>query len=464
MIGPVSETGKTMLASLQGAMSRGMPVDQAITYVKSMAQQGVAPLVDLYSLLKQFERLKQPPVQTAQGGNLKEQLNNLEAGIVAGQRSMSPLGIPMGRGLGGLNAGRMENPQFAGGGIVVFDEGGQAKSITPEFYTVTTLPKTYEELAREKMRRAQEISTPEGRAAYLRRQDEEDKALGLGQYKESLKLSEERAKRLREQADLSPEELAALDREAYYAELAGTKEPDFLSALGAAQKNRVERKRASRKESAAAREKADLEAIARAEAREALKAGDIAKYKEEKKKAEDLSDTTVKDFVTAQADREKADRAAKNAQELAKIQKGKGTAEYDLVEKLATTPRFLENGEPNPEYGDLAQRLRDIRAGRRGAGSRIDIKFYQDQFKAAEKALRDATTNHSYSGSAETLAALQKAQAEYNRASQAYQTAALGEDFAPPRAATAPTVGATDFSQMSDEELLAEMQRSGIGF
>jgi hypothetical protein len=456
MIGPVSETGKTMLASLQGAMSRGMPVDQAITYVKSMAQQGVAPLVDLYSLLKQFERLKQPPVQTAQGGNLKEQLNSLETGIVAGQRSMSPLGIPMGRGLGGLNAGRMENPQgFNMGGIVAFDEGGQAKSITPELYTV---PKTYEELARKAMREAEEIKSVEGRAAYLKRKEEEDKALGLGQYKESLKLREERAKRLGEKAKLLPEELAALDEEAFWGDVA-TADPrlDLIGAMAASKGKATERKRTRKEKVSAAEEKADLEAIARQEAREALKEGDIAKYNEKIEEAKTISEASVKDYVTAEENIEKAKVAAKNAQKLARIQKGEGTPEYDLVQKLATTPRFLENGEPNPEYGDIAQRLRDIRVGRRGSGSRIDIKFLQDQFRAAEKALRDATTNHSFSGSAETLAALQKAQAEYDRASQAYQAAALGEDFAPPRATTAPVAGATDPSQMSDEELLAAL-------
>lgn len=449
MIGPVSETGKTMLASLQGAMSRGMPVDQAITYVKSMAQQGVAPLVDLYALLKQFERLKQPPAQNVQGGNLRDQLNNLESTVVAGQGAM-------GQGLGGLDAGRMENPQgFNMGGIVAFDEGGQAKGITPELYA---LPKTREELAREAMRKEQEISTPEGRAAYLKRKEEEDKALGLGQFSESLKLREERAKRLGEEAELLPEELAALDEEAFWGDVA-TADPrlDLIGAMAASKGKATERKRTRKEKVSAAKEKAELEKIARQEAREALKAGDIAKYEEKKKEAENLRDTTVKDFVTAQEDRKKAERAAENAQELARIQKGKGTAEYDLVEKLATTPRFLENGEPNPEYGDIAQRLRDIRVGRSGSRSRTDIKFLQDQFRAAEKALRDATTNHNTYGSAETLAALQKAQAEFNRASKAYEAAALGEDFAPPRAATAPVAGATDPSQMSDEELLAAL-------
>jgi len=43
MIGPVSGTGRAMMASLQQAIQKGMPPDQAIQYVKSMATQGVAP-------------------------------------------------------------------------------------------------------------------------------------------------------------------------------------------------------------------------------------------------------------------------------------------------------------------------------------------------------------------------------------------------------------------------------------
>lgn len=114
-MGPVNSTSRAMMASLQQAMTKGMPVDQAIAYVKSMAQQGVAPLVDLYAMLNQFQRLKQPQVQAPQTPpTIKDQVN-----MAAMQRSA------MEQGLGGLNAGSMETPQFAGGGIVAFQEGGE---------------------------------------------------------------------------------------------------------------------------------------------------------------------------------------------------------------------------------------------------------------------------------------------------------------------------------------------------
>lgn len=110
MIGPVSGTGRAMMASLQQQIQKGMPVDQAIAYVKSMAMDNVAPLTDLYSMMMQFERLKQPKKEMPPGGSVREQLGALEQ--------------QMGQGIGGLNAGRMETPQFVGGGIVAFQKGG----------------------------------------------------------------------------------------------------------------------------------------------------------------------------------------------------------------------------------------------------------------------------------------------------------------------------------------------------
>jgi hypothetical protein len=129
MIGPVSGTGRAMMASLQQAMQKGMPPDQAIQYVKSMATQGVAPLTDLYSMMNQFQRLKQQQVQPPQTPpTIRDQLNIMDQqqqmqGI---QRMQAPpsAGQPMDRGLGAIDAGRMEYPQFAGGGIVAFQEGG----------------------------------------------------------------------------------------------------------------------------------------------------------------------------------------------------------------------------------------------------------------------------------------------------------------------------------------------------
>lgn len=114
MIGPVSTTGRTMMASLQQAIQKGMPPDQAIQYVKSMATQGVAPLADLYAMMNQFQRLKQQPVQPPQTPpTIRDQLNMAEQ-----QQAM------MQQGVASLPAPTMEQAQFAGGGIVAFSGGG----------------------------------------------------------------------------------------------------------------------------------------------------------------------------------------------------------------------------------------------------------------------------------------------------------------------------------------------------
>ncbi len=133
MIGPVSGTGRAMMASLQQAIQKGMPPDQAIQYVKGMATQGVAPLTDLYSMLNQFQRLKQQQVKPPQTPpTIKDQLNMLDQqqqmqpqqGNIQQMQAGAPAPQPMDRGLGAIDAGRMEYPQFAGGGIVAFAGGG----------------------------------------------------------------------------------------------------------------------------------------------------------------------------------------------------------------------------------------------------------------------------------------------------------------------------------------------------
>jgi len=139
MIGPVSGTGRAMMASLQQAMAKGMPPDQAIQYVKSMATQGVAPLADLYAMMNQFQRLKQQKAQAPQTPpTIKDQLEAMDRqgvdpsmlqAMPQGQQGQQATQMPQGRpqmeqGLGGLDAGSMERAQFAGGGIVAFAEGG----------------------------------------------------------------------------------------------------------------------------------------------------------------------------------------------------------------------------------------------------------------------------------------------------------------------------------------------------
>lgn len=459
MIGPVSETGKTMLSSLQGAMAKGMPVDQAITYVKSMAQQGVAPLVDLYALLKQFERMKQPPTQAPQGGNLKDQLNNLESSLVGGLGGMPPRAMPPSpemppemQGLASLDAGAMENPQgFNMGGIVAFAEGGQPeapKSITPQLYT---LPKSYEELAQQAMREQMALETAEGRAAFLAKRDAELKEAGLGQYAKSLEMRDELAQETAKRAELLPGEETALNEESFWADVAGSDAGDLVSAMAKSKAKAVERKRASREKVQAAKEKAAEEKVLRQEAREALKQGDMESYKTKLAAANTLRDTKINDYVKAvEGDKDREDAAAR-ARELARIQKDSPLARAQ--EALRTTPMYLENGEPNPTYGEIRRLISDMNAGRGGAGNRSQISYYQNIYRNATTALRKAQEADAVSGTAETRAALQAARAAEAKARRDYEAASLGQDF------EAPTGGVSDPTQMSDEELLAALNQ-----
>lgn len=448
MITPVSEVGKNMLSSLQGAMAKGMPVDQAIQYVKSQAATGVAPLVDLYALLKQFERLKQPPAQNPQGGTLKEQLNNLESSIVGGQQGLGGIQPrtalpPEAQGLASLDAGSMEQPSFAGGGIVAFAEGGQsqtAKSITPELYT---LPKSYEELARARMAEEAALKTPEGRAALLKAQDEEMKAAGLGKYAKSLEMRDQMAEEAGRLADLLPGEEAALNEESFWADVAGTDQPDLISAMAKSKAKAVERKRQSKVKVQAAKEKAAEAKVLRQEAREALARGDIELYKTKLKEAETLKNTSVDKYIAeVEADKD-AEVQAKRARDLAREQKG---ASDELLRTLMRTPEFNEDGSPNPKYKQLFE-LYTKGSTNKGARS-----YYQNIYNKAMSALRAAQENNASYGTPETAAALAAAQRAAEEARRNYENASLGESGAAPMGAMP-----SDFSQMSDEEILRQL-------
>jgi hypothetical protein len=433
MIGPVSETGKVMLSSLQGAMAKGMPVDQAITYVKSMAQQGVAPLVDLYALLRQFERMKQPPAPMPQGGNLKEQLNNLESAVVnQGLGGMRPGAMPAApqmppdmQGLASLDAGRMENPQgFAGGGIVAFAEGGQPeerRSITPELYT---LPKTYEELARRDLEARMKLETPEGREAFEAERDAEMKRRGLGKYAPSLGLREAYAARKGREAEALSGEEAALNEEAFWADVAGTDQPDLISAMAKSKTKAVERKRTSKEKVAAAKDKAEDLKILRQEAREALARGDYEAYEAKKTEIKNLEKTSVEKYVTGKETEKAQERAATRAQTLARIQTD--TPVKGVQEALRTTPQYLPDGSPNPKYGELRRLLNDLQSGRGGA-NRQEVAYRKNIYDKAVAALKEAQRQEDTYGNEDTAARLEAAQRAAEQARIAYEAASLGD-------------------------------------
>ena len=433
MITPVSEVGKNMLSSLQGAMAKGMPVDQAIQYVKSQAATGVAPLVDLYALLKQFERLKQPPAQNPQGGNLREQLNSLESSLVRGQQGLGSLGgptnyyeemqnpmqDPMSRGLGAIDAGAMENPQgFNAGGIVAFVEGGQAeapKSITPQLYT---MPKSYEELAQAAAAEEAALKTPEGRAAYLRQRDEEMKEAGLGKYAKSLEMRDQLAEEAAKRAELLPGEEAALNEESFWADVGTSKAGDLVGAMSEAKAKAVERKRTSKQKVQAAKEKAAEEKVLRQEAREALARGDVEGHKAKLEAAQTLKKTSVKDYVTeVEADK---DAEAQAKRELIRTREQKGNQDV-LLGRLMNTPEFNEDGSPNPQYKKLFE-LYTKGSTNKGARS-----YYKNIYDKAVSALRAAEKNNASYGTDETAAALAAAQRAAEEARRNYENSVLGE-------------------------------------
>lgn len=211
MIGPVSGTGRAMMASLQQAMAKGMPADQAVAYVKSMAQQGVAPLTDLYAMLNQFQRLKQPQVQAPQTPpTIKDQLN-----MAAQQQAMQQA---MAQGLGGMNAGAMENPQFAGGGIIAFADGGQTPQSNNEDFT------TLDPLSSQGLIALLRQQYGGGEAAYIQREAEKNKRL-----REAMKLGE-----YGEAAAMRKQDLEAQDKERarYEAELKRANMMQFFAELG----------------------------------------------------------------------------------------------------------------------------------------------------------------------------------------------------------------------------------------
>lgn len=442
MIGPVSEVGKTMLSSLQGAMAKGMPVDQAIQYVKSQAATGVAPLVDLYALLKQFERLKQQPAENPQGGTLKEQLNNLESSIVRGQQGLGGIQPrttlpPETQGIASLDAGSMENPQgFNTGGIVAFAKGGQpqeAKSITPELYT---MPQSLEELAQKRLAEEAALKTPEGRAALLRAQDEEMKAAGLGKYAKSLEMRDQLAEEAGRLANLLPSEEAALNEEAFWADVGASKAGDLIGAMAESKSKAVERKRTSKEKVRAAKDKAAEAKVLRQEAREALARGDIELYKTKLEAAKTVADTSVADYIKEKEADKNKEEAARNARELARINKDSPLVRAQ--EELRTTPRFI-NGEPNPRVAELEATIAGMYSGK-GGRTPADIKYYENVYNKAASALRAAEKNHASYDTDETAVALATAQRAVEVAKRNYENAVLGQGAA----ATASMSGTTE--------------------
>jgi hypothetical protein len=353
MIGPASETGRKMMSSLQQAMSKGMPVDQAIAYVKTMARDGVAPLVDLYALMKQFERMKQQPVQPMQTPNIREQLSGLEAAMQ--QRQAAPQQNPqamMGQGLGGLNAGAMENPSFAGGGIVAFDKGGPARTTAPQLYSDIPKFDTYEQMRAANIARLGQDPTQfeETEAERIRKANE---ARGLGEFAPSMTLRERLLAEDKAAAEKLAEEESALDKDEYWGDVAANaseRGATLLTSLAKAQKGKASRKRATADKIKKATREAKLSEIALAQVKELEKAG---RYKE----ADALRKTIYADIekasgkiADASAAETAADAAHKRALELKRTE-----GPIDALERERRKLGKLKPG--TPEFDEQSEKI-----------------------------------------------------------------------------------------------------------
>lgn len=349
------------MASLQQAIGKGMPIDQAIAYVKSMANDGVAPLVDLYALMKQFQRMKQQQVQAPQNPpTIRDQMNMLEAarnqgGLPSAMPPQNPEAM-MGQGLGGLPAGRMENPSFVGGGIVAFDEGGQAAS-TPSFYSPIPQFKSYDEMAEFFNRQLQDPKMVEQEMArreeIARRQKMDEYAPSFGM-RESL-LAEDKAAAARQ-----AEEDAKYDTDEYWGDVAANAAQSgatLLSSLAKAQKGKAVRKRATAEKAREAIRAAKQSEILLQQAREAEKEGRLKDAEALRAKAAEAAAGAREKSVEARQKREEAEFSRETQLRVAERQKtpvGRDATLAKLADKIAT----LEPG--TPEYEKEVRRYNTI--------------------------------------------------------------------------------------------------------
>lgn len=368
MIGPTSETGQAMLQSLTQQINQGMPVDQAIQYVKSQAAVGVAPLVDLYALLNQFQRMKQPPQQPPMGGTIKQQLDSLEMmnrGLGAPMQASPNQSQMMAQGLGGLNAGAMENPGFAGGGVVAFAEGSvepiRAANVKQD------MPKSWEEIY-ARAQQGDEVSIE-----MLRKERERNEALEketqTGRYAPSLTMKQAQLEKQKAALETDPAERAALDEQAYWGDVAGyaaesgtreKKGPTFLTSLAMAQKAKAERARTAAEKKKEAQKNYDAAEVAEAQAKEALRKGDLDTAQKKADEAKTLRKEAVKGRI------ERTEQEQKDVRQSAATMANTREAARLRREAEEANPLFAQRAKiagmkrTDPGYDEEVEKLRDI--------------------------------------------------------------------------------------------------------
>lgn len=376
------------MTSLQQAMSKGMPVDQAIAYVKSMARDGVAPLVDLYALLKQFERMKQVPTQQLQTPNIMQQVNGLAA--MQNQAPPRQAAPPQGAGLASLDAGRMENPSFAGGGIVAFDSGGTANTTAPQMYSDIPKFDTYEQMRAANLARLGQDPTTfeETEAERIRKANQ---ARGLGEFAPSMTLREKLLAEDKAAAERTAAEESALDTDEYWGDVASNaaeRGATLLTSLAKAQKGRASRKRATAEKVKKATRDAKVAEIAMQQVKELEKAGRYKEAAELRKSIHDKIETASGKIADAAQDEAKARAAQKRAIELKQTEGPLDAIEQARRKRLNAKPGTQEAEEAEDLIASLSPS-----AGKMPTRYSTALRSAERELEAAIKAAVDVAGN-----------------------------------------------------------------------
>lgn len=378
MIGPVSGTGRAMMSSLQQAMSKGMPADQAIAYVKSMAMDGIAPLTDLYSMMMQFQRLKEPQRRPPEGGNIRQQLNMIEN-----------MQDPMQQGLGGMDAGTMEEPGFAGGGIVAFQQGGPMPGVAPAGIPGVVDYTDPQAVLRDLTSRTG-ANMPMGQYVdqQMQIEDEIAKKYGLGQYGQLYRARQQQIEQMQRELPTRETEERQLDRAEFFFNLAAAAaDPGatFATSLGKAGSGYTKAKRATNERMRELQKEAQDAGLKMLEAEELRRQGDVDSamklHTEGKNKAIEVGMEIYKERNR----REDAEAMRKVMLEQVKL-KGVDATRAELVERMA-------NLDPDSTEYKVAKRvLDDITPGVASAQIRSMGKT-PDEVKSAISAIDGSLKN-----------------------------------------------------------------------
>lgn len=388
------------MTSYQAAMQKGMPSDQAEAYTHGLDVLGILDYTNLPAVLSQFQRLKQPPAQSPNTPNVAQQIQMLANAAPSGRGlgAISPGAMPYGPtsyappamdpmslGLGSMNAGAMENPSFAGGGIVAFGEGDLVQSPPP--IRAANLPRSDEEM----FKYFYELAGNGGAAAYDKARqlrEQREKEAGVGEFAQSLideakMLDTEEAESLaqteEDYGDLRRQEAADIAKAA-----SGSR--SLLEAMSKARSPSVERERTLKDKIRTATKERNKARLALTRLKETAKATGLASDKAAVDEAQKnliaaerrLEDTRNRREEAELADKRASARAEANKSEAERVARRLGRIKQYIVDEKG-------NRVPNPEWVDTFNLYKSLYTGKRGIS-----QFDSSRLTAAQNALKQA--------------------------------------------------------------------------